>query len=314
MSGTLPANEPECLDPQSPLIELLVEARPRDVSGFAVRRALPSMLRRLVGPFIFFDHMGPADLPVGEGIDVRPHPHIELATVTYLFDGEIDHRDSLGTFQTIRAGDVNWMIAGRGIVHSERSSPEARKTGAHIHGIQSWVALPLEHEQTGPRFEHYPASSIPTTKVDGVTLEVVAGTAYKMRSPVEVLSPTLYVHARFEGGARLGVDNTHEERAIYVVQGAVGCEGRTLRPGTMVILRRDANVTIAAQEPSRAMLLGGARLTGERHIYWNFVSSSKERIERAKENWTNGRFPKVPGDEVEFVPLPERLNPSRTTA
>jgi redox-sensitive bicupin YhaK (pirin superfamily) len=308
VSGTLPANEPECLDPGSPSIELVVQARPRDVAGFDVRRVLPSMQRRLVGPFIFFDHMGPAELPRGEGFDVRPHPHIELATVTYLFDGEMDHRDSLGTFQTIRPGDVNWMVAARGIVHSERSGPESRKAGVHLHGIQSWVALPLEHEQSEPRFEHHPQSTIPRTTVDGATVEVVAGTAYGLRSPVGVLSPTLYVHIRLEAGARLPVDETYPARAVYVVQGAIGCGGHTFRAGTMVVLRPAVHVTVAAAEASRAMLLGGVPLTGERYVDWNFVSSSKERIERAKDDWVNRRFPTVPGDEVEFIPLPERRN------
>jgi redox-sensitive bicupin YhaK (pirin superfamily) len=269
-----------------------------------VRRALPSMRRRLVGPFIFFDHIGPVHLPFGAGLDVRPHPHIELATVTYLFDGEIDHRDSLGSMQTIRPGDVNWMLAGRGIVHSERSSPESRSAGAHLHGIQSWVALPIEHEQTEPRFEHHASSTIPKLRRSGVQLEVVAGTAYGERSPVGVLSPTLYVHASLEAGARLSIDDTHEQRAIYVTEGAVSCDGRIFRPGTLLVLRPGADVAMAAEEPTRVMLVGGAKLAGERNIYWNFVSSSKERIERAKDDWENGRFPKVPGDEVEFIPLP----------
>ena len=312
MSGTLP--EPECREATSPSVELIVIARPRDLGGFAVRRALPAADRRLVGPFIFFDHMGPADLPAGTGIDVRPHPHIELATVTYLFAGELDHRDSLGTFQTIRPGDVNWMVAGHGIVHSERSSPGSRKAGVHIHGIQCWVALPLDHERTEPRFEHHEAAAIPKKQLDGVTLEVVAGTSYGMRSPVTVLSPTLYVHARLEARARLPVDDGHEERAVYVAEGAIVFDGQVARPGTMVVLRPHAKVTIAAEERSRVLLLGGGTLKEERHIYWNFVSSSPERIEQAKNNWVKGRFPKVPGDEIEFIPLPERLNPTKTTA
>ena len=313
MICTLPANDPECHDALSESIQLVIEARPRDLGGFAVRRALPSAVQRLVGPFIFFDHMGPAHLPAGTGLDVRPHPHIELATVTYLFDGEIDHRDSLGSVQTIRPGDVNWMLAGRGIVHSERSSPESRKAGVRIHGIQSWVALPLEHEQTEARFEHHAAATIPKVQLDGALLDVVAGTAYGQHSPVGVLSPTLYVHARLEAGAIVPVDDTHEQRAIYVVEGSVGCDGRTFRPGTMIILRPGARVTVAAQQATRVALVGGARLTGERHIDWNFVSSSMDRIERAKDDWASGRFPKVPGDEVEFIPLPERPNLSKST-
>jgi redox-sensitive bicupin YhaK (pirin superfamily) len=291
-------------DAASACIEIVIEARPRDLGGFSVRRVLPSIRRRLIGPFIFFDHMGPADLPLGQGLDVRPHPHIELSTVTYLFRGEIDHRDSLGSTQTIRPGDVNWMLAGRGIVHSERSSPESRRAAVHIHGIQSWVALPLDREQVDPRFEHHPAATIPKVRLDGASLDIVAGTAYQERSPVGVSSPTLYVHAEIEAGARLAVDDTHEERAMYVVEGGVSCGGRTFRPGTMIVLRAGANAAIGAHERSRVMLVGGARLDGERTIDWNFVSSSEERIERAKSEWRSGKFPKVPGDEVEFIPLP----------
>lgn len=305
MSGTLPANEPVCLDAESKSVELLIDARPRDLGGFEVRRVLPSMSRRLVGPFIFYDHMGPARLPIGVGFDVRPHPHIALATVTYLFDGEIDHRDSVGSFQTIRPGDVNWMVAGRGIVHSERSSAESRRAGVRIHGIQSWVALPIELEETEPRFEHHPSASIPNVRLDGATLDVIAGTAYGERSPVGVLSPTLYVHAQLEAGARFPMDEEHEERAIYIVEGALGCDGRTFQPGTMVVLRPGTHVMITAHEPTRAMLVGGARLAGERHVWWNFVSSSSERLERAKADWKAGLFPNVPGDDAEFIPLPE---------
>lgn len=305
MSGTLPANEPVCTEGEGPF-ELLVEARARDIGGFAVRRALPSMRRRHVGPFVFFDHMGPADLAPGAGMDVRPHPHIGLATVTYLFDGEIDHRDSLGSFQTIRPGDVNWMAAGRGIVHSERSPAASRARGMRVHGIQSWVALPREHEEGEPRFEHHPAATIPRVSLPGATLDVIAGTAFGARSPVGVLSPTLYVHARLEAGASLGIDEEHEQRAIYVVEGALGCDGHSLAAGTMAILRPGATARVTAPSDARLMIVGGARLEGERHIYWNFVSSSKERLERAKDDWRSGRFPKVPGDEVEFVPLPAR--------
>jgi len=305
MSGTLPANEPACLHAESEAVELLIDARPRDLGGFDVRRVLPSVSRRRVGPFIFFDHMGPAHLPLGVGFDVRPHPHIALATVTYLFSGEIDHRDSLGSIQTIRPGDVNWMVAGRGIVHSERSSPESRIEGVRIHGIQSWVALPTELEETDPRFEHHPGASIPTVRFEGAALDVIAGTAYGERSPVGVLSPTLYVHARLDAGARFPMDDEHEERAIYVAEGAIGCDGRTFQAGTMVVLRSNTNVTIEAHEPARVMLVGGARLAGERHVWWNFVSSSKERLERAKAEWKSGQFPKIPGDDAEFIPLPE---------
>ena len=305
MSVTL-SNEPACVASRQRAVELRIEARPRDLSGFSVQRVLPSMQRRLVGPFIFFDHMGPAHMAIGAGMDVRPHPHIELATLTYLFDGEIIHKDSLGSNQAIRPGDVNWMIAGRGIVHSERSSPESRKTGVHMHGIQSWVALPLEHERTEPRFEHHPASTIPKLDLDAASLEVIAGEAYGARSPVSALSPMFYVHARMKAGTRLPIDDTHEERAIYVVEGAITLNGERCAPGTMAVLAPSANVAIECDEPTRVMLVGGAKLTGERHIFWNFVSSSEERIAQAKQKWRSGGFPKVPGDESEFIPLPGR--------
>jgi redox-sensitive bicupin YhaK (pirin superfamily) len=306
MSGTLEAHPPECKDAPSPAVELVVEGRPRDIGGFAVRRVLPSFRRRLVGPFIFFDHMGPADLAPGAGFDVRPHPHIGLATVTYLFDGAIDHRDSVGSIQTIRPGDVNWMVAGHGIAHSERTSPESRAKGMRIHGIQSWVALPIEAEESEPSFAHHPAASLPRLEIGGATVDVIAGSAFGAQSPVTVSSPTLYAHALLPAGARLAVGAEHPERAIYVVEGAVRCDGCVFPEGTLAVLRPGAEVTLEAETPGRAMLLGGDKLAGERVVWWNFVSSSSERIERAKADWKNGRFPKIPGDDVELIPLPER--------
>jgi redox-sensitive bicupin YhaK (pirin superfamily) len=300
----LPSHEPVCLDAESDAIELIVSARVRDIGDFTVRRVLPAARRRMVGPFIFFDHMGPVSMPVGRGLDVRPHPHIALATVTYLFDGEIDHRDSLGSFRTIRPGDVNWMVAGRGIVHSERSGAGARLRGAQLHGIQSWVALPLADEETAPQFAHHPAASLPKLRAGGVALDVIAGSAFGLRSPVAVFSPTLYAHARFDAGARLDLDDEHEQRAIYVAQGTIGCDGRTFSDGTLLVLRAGARAAIAAHDAARVMLIVGAKLEGERHIYWNFVASSEQRIERAKEDWRNQRFPIVPGDEIERIPLP----------
>lgn len=288
----------------SPAIDLLVTARSRDLGGFSVRRVLPTALRRLIGPFIFYDHMGPAQMPVGEGMDVRPHPHIALATVTYLFRGEIDHKDSLGSVQTVRPGDVNWMVAGHGIAHSERSSPASRQRGVDIHGIQSWVALPIEHEEIDPRFEHHPGATVPKVELPGVVLDVIAGTAYGAKSPVGVLSPTLYVHAQLEAGARLHVDEEHEERAVYVVEGELAVDDQILVAGTLAVLRPGSDVTLSAGPATRVMLLGGQRLTGERHIWWNFVSSSKERLERAKDDWKNDRFARVPRDS-ERIPLPE---------
>jgi redox-sensitive bicupin YhaK (pirin superfamily) len=259
----------------------------------------------MVGPFIFLDHMGPAVMERGAGMDVRPHPHIALATVTYLFEGEIIHRDTLGSERAIHAGDVNWMLAGRGIAHSERSSPEERVRGVRLHGIQSWVALPKAHEEDAPAFVHHPARTLPKVARDGAELTVIAGTAYGARSPVGVLSPTLYVEARLEAGAGLVVDEGHPQRAVHVAEGAVRIGERRIGTGVMAVLQPGAEVTIEAEEASRLMLVGGAPLDGDRHIWWNFVSSSKERIERAKDDWRHGRFGKVPGDETEFIPLPE---------
>ncbi len=296
-----PARRPP--DPQ--LVELVVPARPRTLGGFAVRRLLPYVERRLVGPFVFFDHMGPVDLPPGTGTDVPPHPHIGLATVTYLFSGEIFHRDSVGSAQAIRPGDVNWMRAGRGIVHSERSAPERRARGDRLHGIQAWVALPLADEEAEPAFFHHPAGALPSFEREGARVRLVAGTAYGARSPVEVASPTLYADATLADGATLALPDEHEERAVYVVEGGLACAGATFEPGALIVLRPGVRVTARAQGESRLMLLGGAPLEGRRHVWWNFVSSSKDRIERAKADWRAGRFPKVPGDDVDFVPLPD---------
>lgn len=305
MSGTLPANSPDTHALDGSVVELAIDARSRDLGGgFVVKRLLPSPRQRLVGPFIFFDQMGPVTLAPGDGMDVRPHPHIALATVTYLFAGEILHRDSLGSVQAIHPGDVNWMLAGQGIVHSERSSESTRREGQTLHGIQSWVALPSAAEESAPRFEHHPASSIPTVVREGVVLDVIAGTAYGQRSPVGVLSPTLYVHARLEAGATLPVDDEHEQRAVYVVEGEVELDGRRFVEGTMVVLVAGADASLLAHTASRVMLLGGEKLAGERHLFWNFVSSDPARLERAKEDWRERRFPVVPGDDVEFIPLP----------
>ena len=304
MSGTLKANPPEPQHVASGTIELVISARARDLGGLSVRRLLPSSERRLVGPFIFFDHMGPAALPIGAGLDVRPHPHIALATVTYLFEGEIVHRDSLGSLQAIRPGDVNWMVAGKGIAHSERSSSEQRARGVRLHGIQSWVALPLEQEECEPSFDHHPHRSIPTLARHGVQIDIIGGSLFGSHSPVRVLSPTLYAHARFERGARLLLDDEHEERAVYVVEGTLTIDGQTFHQGALVILRAAVPAELIAAEAARVMLLGGAKLAGERHVFWNFVASTKERIERAKDDWQQGRFPKVVGDELEFIPLP----------
>jgi redox-sensitive bicupin YhaK (pirin superfamily) len=302
--GTLPSYEPGTESAHGSGVLLVIDPRPRDLGGFTVRRVLPAAGHRMIGPFIFLDHMGPAVMERGSGVDVRPHPHIALATVTYLFEGEIIHRDTLGSERAIHPGDVNWMLAGRGIAHSERSSAEERARGVRLHGIQSWVALPTAREEDAPSFAHHPADTLPRLKREGAELTVIAGTAYGAASPVGVLSPTLYVDARLEPGARLPVDGTHPQRAVHVVDGWIQIGSQRLGSGQMAVLASGAEVILHADGPSRVMLVGGAPLDGERHIWWNFVSSSKERIERAKDDWKQGRFGKVPGDENEFIPLP----------
>jgi redox-sensitive bicupin YhaK (pirin superfamily) len=285
-------------------LPLAIPGRPRDIGGFPVRRVLPAMMLRHVGPFVFFDHMGPTELAPGDGMDVRPHPHIALATITYLFDGEILHKDSIGSERRIRPGDVNWMLAGSGIAHSERTPPDVRERGGRVHGIQSWVALPDAHEEDNPNFEHHPASTLPRIDSPGATLRVLAGSAYGARAPTNVLSPTLYVHARLDEGADLAIDDTHEERAIYAVDAALVWDGETIPAGTMLVFPPGTPVVVRALEAGNAMLIGGASV-GPRHIYWNFVSSSKQRIERAKADWQGGRFAKVVGDDGEPIPLPD---------
>lgn len=288
----------------TPAIEMIIETRKRDLGGFSVGRVLPSARRRLVGPFIFFDHMGPAAFAPGEGIDVRPHPHINLATVTYLFEGEIVHRDSLGSLQPIRPGAINWMTAGRGIVHSERTGPETRRAGSRLHGLQLWVGLPTAHEETQPDFRHYPADTLPELDLRGTRVRVLAGTAYGAASPVETLSPLFYAEAAIPAGSELPLPAEHEERAAYVVEGAVQCGAERIEASRMVVFAPGSAPVLRAETPARLVLVGGAPIDGERHIWWNFVSSSKERIERAKRDWKEGRFPPVPG-ETEFIPLPD---------
>ena len=306
LEDPLPWNDPDCSScPSTPAIATIIDARPRAIDGFPVRRLLPSVARRLVGPFIFFDHMGPAALAPGEGMDVRPHPHIGLATVTYLFEGEIVHRDSLGSCRPIRPGDINWMTAGRGIVHSERTSQELRRSGSRANGLQLWVALPLAHEEAEPAFHHHPAHTLPALEQAGARICVLAGRAYGVESPVRTFSPLFYVDIVMTVGCDLPVPSAHEERAVYVVEGAVACGAERAEPGRMLVFTPGADVRLRAETASRVVLIGGAPIDGNRHIWWNFVASSKERIERAKRDWKDGRFPKVPGDDVEFVPLPE---------
>jgi redox-sensitive bicupin YhaK (pirin superfamily) len=292
-------------------VELVLAARPREVGGFTVGRVLPSAQRRMVGPFIFLDHMGPARLPPGQGMDVRPHPHINLATVTFLFDGELIHRDSLGSQQAIHPGDVNWMTAGRGIVHSERSSEEARRAGPSLHGIQCWVALPKEQEEIAPTFHHHPGDSLPAFNQGAARVRLVAGTAYGSTSPVAVLSPLFFAEATLPAGGTLPLPEEHPERAVYVVEGTIASRGGDHAPGQMAVFRAGARAVVTAQTNARLILLGGAPIEGERHIWWNFVSSSRERLERAALDWKEGRFAKVPGDEEEFIPLPDRPIPPK---
>ncbi len=288
-------------------IELLVQGRAHDLGGgFAVRRVLPSVKRRMVGPFVFLDHFGPMDVPPGGGMEVRPHPHIGLATVTYLFDGGIFHRDSLGYAQAIRPGDVNWMTAGSGIVHSERTEPELRASGFRMHGVQTWVALPKSHEETAPSFEHVPAAQLPAWQEGGVAQRLIVGTYGGLIAPTTHFSPIFYVGVVADPGAKLVVAPEHEERAIYLADGTLTVGDRQLGVGDLAVLSPGHAVeAIAGPEGAKAMLLGGATMDGPRHIWWNFVSSSKERIEKAKEDWRAQRMGKVPGDD-EFIPLPDR--------
>lgn len=288
-------------------IELLIQGRAHDLGGgFAVRRVLPSVKRRMVGPFIFLDHFGPMDVPPGGGMEVRPHPHIGLATVTYLFEGGIFHRDSLGYAQAIRPGDVNWMTAGSGIVHSERTEPEMRATGFRMHGVQTWVALPKSHEETAPSFEHVEAARLPAWQEGGTALRLIVGTYGGRTAPTTHFSPIFYVGVEAPAGAKLAIPPEHQERAIYIADGAFTIGDRQLVVGDLAVLAPgQAAETIAGADGAKAMLLGGATMDGPRHIWWNFVSSSKERIEKAKADWRDQRLGKVPGDD-EFIPLPDR--------
>lgn len=298
-----PFNEPVCRR-RSGAIELLIEPKVKDLGEFAVRRALPAGERQRVGPFIFFDHIGPAELAVGAGISVRPHPHIGIATVTYLFEGEIMHRDSLGYMQPIQPGAVNWMTAGSGIVHSERSPDKLMDSVSHLHGIQTWLALPIEAEETDPEFTHYPAELIPQLEQDGVSIRLIAGTAYGQRSPVKVASETFYAAVELATGKSLDVPIEIEERAVYVVAGEVAIDNSVIPAGTMAVLAPGEDISVFARSAAKLMLLGGASLAGKRYLYWNFVSSRPERIEIAKQDWRNDRFEKVPG-ETESTPLPD---------
>jgi hypothetical protein len=287
------------------LIDIVIVPRDKDLGGFTVRRILPYAKRRMVGPFIFLDHMGPADFAAGAGIDVRPHPHIGLATVTYLFAGELFHRDTLGSAQSILPGAVNWMTAGRGIAHSEHTGPDERKTPHQAHGLQSWVALPKEYEGTAPEFHHHPASVIPDFSVGHAKLRVVAGRLFGHTAPVKTYSPLFYAEATLPAGSQLVLPKDYQERALYLVTGKLRIGSTTIEPRTMPVFGDDEMITIEALEPSHMMLLGGDPFAEPRFIWWNFVATSEERIAHAKMEWSRGHFGKVPGDEVEFIPLPE---------
>lgn len=284
--------------------ELVVEPTSKDLGGFSVRRALPSAQRRLIGPFVFLDHMGPAEFQAGAGLSVRPHPHIGLATVTYLLEGGITHRDTLGSAQDIRPGDVNWMVAGRGIAHSERSDATALQRARRMQGIQSWLALPRDAEETAPGFFHHPGATLPHLTDTGLAVTIIAGHAYGATAPVEVFSPTLYADAVLDAGATLRLPNDHAERAVYILQGDIEIAGDRFAPLRLLIFRPGDAITIRALTNARLLLIGGEPLEGKRHLWWNFVSSDPARIEQAKADWREGRFGVIPGDETEFIPLP----------
>jgi redox-sensitive bicupin YhaK (pirin superfamily) len=289
----------------------LIEPHVKDIGGFTVRRLLPSLPHKLVGPFIFFDHMGPAAFEAGRGLDVRPHPHIGLATVTYLFEGAILHRDSLGTIQEIHPGDVNWMTAGAGIAHSERTPQPLRQSGGALHGIQVWVALPQQHEQVAPGFEHHPAATLPQITFPGVRMRLIAGSAFGQRAPATTFSAMFYLAVEMEPGARFVLPAEHPERAAYLVDGAVDIDGTALAERHMAVLPGTQELTIESRGASRLMLLGGAPIDGERFIWWNFVASSREAIAAAKERWRAQDFGRVP-DETEWIPLPDEPKPAES--
>ncbi len=285
-------------------IEQVIIPSAKDLGGFSVRRALPSVGRKMIGPFIFFDQFGPAEFLLGQGLDVRPHPHIGLSTVSYLFEGEIFHRDSLGSSVPIHPGAVNLMTAGRGIVHSERTAPELRNAPQKMLGIQTWLALPKTHEETAPGFLHVKADDLPVIRGEGKRVRLIMGSLYGEDSPVPFPHETFYAEAVLAPGAVLPVDADYEERGIYIVSGEIDIAGDVFGPGRLLVLRPGDRISVLATTNARLMLLGGQAMDGPRHLWWNFVHSSKDRIDQAKEDWKRGRFDSVPGDH-EFIPLPE---------
>ena len=302
-----PCPDPKLGDaPSVNAVETLIVPRAVDLGEMTVRRALPSTKRQMVGPFIFFDQMGPAEFLTDQGIDVRPHPHINLATLTYLFEGQIHHRDSLGTDIAIEPGAVNWMSAGRGIVHSERTTTERKRTGQNLFGIQTWMALPEAEEEGDPAFVHHGAEALPVVEAEGIRARLIAGSAFGATSLLRTSSETLYGDVQLAPGAAVPIDPTYEERALYTIAGSVEVAGDTFAPGQLLVLRPGDAITVRnpGAAPARFMLFGGAPMGGPRWIWWNFVSSRPERIEQAKEKWRRGRFETVPGDEADFIPLP----------
>ncbi|WP_454831606.1 pirin family protein [Pseudoxanthomonas wuyuanensis] len=284
----------------------IITPRVHDLGGgFNVRRAVPSLQARSVGPFVFVDHMGPAVFEPGNGVDVRPHPHIGLATVTFLWSGAINHKDTLGSEQVIRPGDVNWMTAGRGIAHSERSPADVRQGQHPLHGMQTWVALPKADEETAPEFHHHAAATLPQQQRNGVLLRVIAGRSYGEESPVRVFADTFNVAVDLQADAELAIDDSHAERALYVLEGDAQIDGADIPEKHLVVFDRGTRPVLRAKTAVKGLLVGGEPLDAPRHMWWNFVSSSKERIEQAKQDWLEGRFGQIPG-ETEFIPLPDR--------
>ncbi len=292
-------------------IRTVITPRAVDLGEMEVRRALPSKAGQMVGPFIFFDQMGPAEFLTDEGIDVRPHPHINLATLTYLFEGEIRHRDSLGTDLAITPGAVNWMRAGRGIVHSERTGDERKRTGQRLFGLQTWLALPAHAEESDPDFVHHGAGDLPILDADGISMRLIAGRTHGAVSPLDALSETLYADVTLAAGARFQVEPLYVERALYTISGEIEVAGQTYVPGQLLILHPGDAITVGSARGAQFMVFGGEPMDGPRYIWWNFVSSRRERIEQAQEEWRQGRFDTVPGDEAEFIPLPEALGRPR---
>ncbi|MGS4945809.1 pirin family protein [Meridianimarinicoccus sp. RP-17] len=307
-----PALDPHCpIGDEADAIETVIVPRARDIGGFEVRRALPAPRRQMVGPFIFFDQMGPAEFLTGQGIDVRPHPHIGLATVTYLLRGEFQHRDSLGTDQMIHPGAVNWMVAGNGVTHSERTSAATRANPSSLYGIQTWVALPEWAEDAGASFEHHPKDALPMLEGEGKTVRLILGNAWGETAPAKVFSETFYADAVLAPGAAIPLPDNHEDRGVYVIEGAITVAGQDFTAGQMMVFRPGDRLSLAAgPQGARLILLGGATLGGPRHIWWNFVASSRDRIDAAKEawkagDWAHGRFSLPPGDDAEFIPAPD---------